>query len=91
MARAVVSHRIPKGKAFMYHAQERIINTPGAPLTKKRGGTHNSVTRILMKPTQMIGGYAQLSYGFNYYGPTRAQRDEVIIVRKAEEVNWYEG
>ena len=44
-----------------------------------------------MKPTQMIGGYAQLSYGFNYYGPTGAQRDEVIIVRKAEEVNWYEG
>jgi nitrate reductase alpha subunit len=90
MAKAVVSHRIPRGKAFMYHAQERLINTPGSSISGKRGGTHNSVTRILMKPTQMIGGYAQLSYGFNYYGPTGAQRDEVILVRKAGEVDWYE-
>ena len=90
MAKAVVSHRIPRGKAFMYHAQERMINTPGSNLSGKRGGTHNSVTRIMVKPTQMIGGYAQLSYGFNYYGPTGAQRDEVIVVRKAGEVNWYE-
>jgi len=90
MAKAVVSHRIPPGKAFMYHAQERLINTPGSPLSGKRGGTHNSVTHIMIKPTHMIGGYAQLSYGFNYYGPTGSQRDEVIIVRKAREVEWYE-
>jgi nitrate reductase alpha subunit len=91
VAKAVVSPRIPAGKAFMYHAQERLINTPGARITRQRGGTHNSVTRITVKPTQMIGGYAQLSYGFNYYGPTGSQRDEVIIVRKAGEVDWYEG
>jgi nitrate reductase alpha subunit len=90
VAKAVVSHRIPRGKAFCYHAQERLINVPGSRISGQRGGTHNSVTRILMKPTQMIGGYAQLSYGFNYYGPTGAQRDEVILVRKAEEVQWYE-
>jgi nitrate reductase alpha subunit len=90
MARAVVSHRIPPGKAFMYHAQERLINTPGAPLSGQRGGTHNSVTRIMVKPTHMIGGYAQLSYGFNYYGPVGSQRDEVVVVRKAGEVDWYE-
>jgi nitrate reductase alpha subunit len=90
MAKAVVSHRIPPGKAFMYHAQERLINTPGSRISGQRGGTHNSVTHILMKPTHMIGGYAQLSYGFNYYGPTGSQRDEVIIVRKAHKVDWYE-
>ncbi len=90
MAKAVVSPRIPPGKAFMYHAQERLINTPGSRLSGQRGGTHNSVTRILVKPTHMIGGYAQLSYGFNYYGPIGAQRDEVIVVRKAGEVDWYE-
>jgi nitrate reductase alpha subunit len=90
MAKAVVSHRIPRGKAFMYHAQERLINTPGSKLSGRRAGTHNSVTRITVKPTHMIGGYAQLSYGFNYYGPVGAQRDEVIIVRKAEEIDWYE-
>ena len=90
MAKAVVSHRTPPGKAFMYHAQERLINTPGSELSGQRGGTHNSVTRIMVKPTHMIGGYAQLSYGFNYYGPVGSQRDELIIVRKAEEVDWYE-
>ncbi len=90
VAKAVVSHRIPRGKAFMYHAQERLINTPGSKISRQRGGTHNSVTRIFMKPTQMIGGYAHLSYGFNYYGPTGAQRDEAVIVRKAGEVDWYE-
>ena len=90
MAKAVVSPRIPPGKAFMYHAQERLINTPGSKLTGQRGGTHNSVTRVLVKPTHMIGGYAQLSYGFNYYGPVGSQRDETIIVRKAGEVDWYE-
>jgi nitrate reductase alpha subunit len=44
----------------------------------------------MVKPTQMIGAYAQLSYDFNYYGPTGAQRDEVVIVRKAKTVDWYE-
>jgi nitrate reductase alpha subunit len=90
VAKAVVSHRIPRGKAFMYHAQERLINTPGSRLSGQRGGTHNSVTRIMVKPTHMIGAYAQLSYGFNYYGPVGSQRDEVIVVRKAGEVDWYE-
>ena len=91
IARAVVSHRIPRGKAFMYHAQERLINMPVAPISGKRGGTHNSVTRIFMKPTHMIGGYAQFSYFPNYYGPTGAQRDEVIILRKLEKLEWGEA
>ncbi|HHP7236735.1 MAG TPA: nitrate reductase subunit alpha, partial [Desulfobacterales bacterium] len=90
VAKAVVSHRIPPGKAFMYHAQERLINTPGSKLSRQRGGTHNSVTRIVVKPTHMIGAYAQLSYGFNYYGPIGSQRDEIIVVRKAGKVDWYE-
>ncbi len=90
MAKAVISHRIPRGKAFMYHAQERMMSVPGSSITGLRGGTHNSVTRILLKPTQMIGGYAQLSYAFNYYGPTGAQRDEIVVVRRAGKVDWYE-
>ena len=90
MAKAVVSPRIPQGTAFMYHAQERLINTPGSKLSGQRGGTHNSVTRIMVKPTHMIGGYAQLSYGFNYYGPVGSQRDEMVVIRKAGEIEWYE-
>ena len=65
-ARVVVSQRIKQGTLFMYHAQEKIVNTPGSEKTGHRGGIHNSVTRATLKPTHMIGGYAQLSYGFNY-------------------------
>ena len=74
----------------MYHVQERTWDTPGSPITNETGGMHNSVTRIMVKPTHMIGGYAQLSYAFNYYGPTGSQRDTIIAVRKAGEVVWYE-
>ncbi len=60
-ARAVVSQRVNPGMVMMYHAQEKIVNTPGSEITGARGGIHNSVTRIVLKPTHMIGGYAQLS------------------------------
>ncbi|MCH7230572.1 nitrate reductase subunit alpha [Glycomyces sp. L485] len=81
-ARLVVSHRMPTGTVYMYHAQERIIDVPKTETTGKRGGIHNSLTRLLIKPTHLIGGYAQFSYAFNYTGPTGNQRDEVTVVRK---------
>jgi len=86
--RAVVSQRVMQGMVMMYHAQERIINIPGSEMTGTRGGHHNSVTRIVMKPTHMIGGYAQQSWGFNYYGPVGSNRDEMVIVRKMENIDW---
>ncbi|MCG3144351.1 MAG: Respiratory nitrate reductase 1 alpha chain [Gammaproteobacteria bacterium] len=91
VARAVVSQRVPAGMTMMYHAQERIVNTPGSEITGRRGGIHNSVTRIAPKPTHMIGGYAQQSYGFNYYGTVGSNRDEFVIVRKMDRVDWLEG
>ncbi len=87
-ARAVVSQRVYPGMVMMYHAQEKIINTPGSEITGTRGGIHNSVTRIVLKPTHMIGGYAQLSYGFNYYGTIGTNRDEFVVVRKMNPVDW---
>ena len=87
-ARAVVSQRIPEGAIFMYHAQEKLVNIPLSEITQKRGGIHNSVTRTVTKPTHMIGGYAQLSYGFNYYGTVGANRDEFVILRKMDKVAW---
>src|SRR3546814_1893516 len=89
-ARAIVSQRIMPGSAIMYHAQEKLVNTVGSEITGQRGGIHNSVTRINMKPTHMIGGYAQLAYGFNYYGTVGANRDEFVVVRKMSEVNWFD-
>jgi len=87
-ARAVVSQRVKEGMTLMYHAQEKIVNTPGSELTRQRGGIHNSVTRTVLKPTHMIGGYAQLAYGFNYYGTVGSNRDEFVIVRKMKKVDW---
>jgi nitrate reductase alpha subunit len=87
-ARVVVSQRVPKGMILMYHAQEKIINVPGAEVSGKRGGIHNSVTRTVMKPTHMIGGYAQLAWGFNYYGTVGSNRDEFIVLRKMSKVDW---
>ncbi|MEQ8743199.1 nitrate reductase subunit alpha [Parasphingorhabdus sp.] len=90
VARVVVSQRMKEGTLFMYHAQEKLVNVPGSPLTGNRGGIHNSVTRAVLKPTHMIGGYAQLSYGFNYYGTVGSNRDEFVIVRKLSKVDWLE-
>ncbi|WP_335971690.1 nitrate reductase subunit alpha [Streptomyces sp. CA2R106] len=82
VARAIVSHRMPAGTVYMHHAQERTVAVPRAQSTGRRGGTHNSLTRLLLKPTHLIGGYAQLSWAFNYLGPTGNQRDEVTVIRR---------
>jgi nitrate reductase alpha subunit len=78
--------------AMMYHAQEKNVNVPGSNTTNKRGGILNSVTRITVKPTHMIGGYAQLSYGLNYYGTIGSQRDEYVFLHKIEDpdIDWLE-
>ncbi len=88
VARVVVSQRMKEGTLYMYHAQEKIVNVPGSEQTGLRGGIHNSVTRATVKPTHMIGGYAQQSYGFNYYGTVGSNRDEFVIVRKLTKVDW---
>ena len=81
-ARAIVSHRMPEGTVYMHHAQDRLIDVPLTERDRKRGGIHNSLTRILLKPSHLVGGYAQLTYFFNYIGPTGNNRDEVTTIRK---------
>ena len=89
VARAVVTHKLPDGICYVQHAQERTIDVPKSEATGKRGGIHNSVTRILVKPTHLIGAYAHLSYAFNYLGPTGVQRDIVSTVRRrSQEVTY---
>ncbi|MCL2566820.1 MAG: nitrate reductase subunit alpha [Alphaproteobacteria bacterium] len=87
-AKVVVSQRMPRGLAFMYHAQEKIINTPLSQITGNRGGIHNSLSKVLVKPTHMIGGYSHLSYGFNYYGTVGCNRDEFIAIKKLNKVEF---
>jgi nitrate reductase alpha subunit len=89
VARAIVSHRMPEGTVYMHHAQDRLVDVPLAEASGKRGGIHNSLTRLLIKPSHLIGGYAQLSFAFNYLGPTGNQRDEVTVIRKrSQEVTY---
>ncbi len=80
--RAVVSHRMPKGTVYMYHAKDRHLMTPKSELSGWHGGSDNSLTRLVIKPTHLVGGYGQLSFAFNYYGPTGNQRDEIAVIRK---------
>jgi nitrate reductase alpha subunit len=82
VCRAVVTHKMPEGTVYMYHAQERVLAVPKSETSGRRGGIHNSLTRLLIKPTHLIGGYAQLSFAFNYLGPTGNQRDEVTVIRR---------
>ncbi|WAX58700.1 nitrate reductase subunit alpha [Jatrophihabitans cynanchi] len=89
VARAIVSQRMPEGTVYMYHAQERVVDVPIAETSGKRGGIHNSGTRLFIKPSHLIGGYAQLAYAFNYLGPTGNQRDEVTMIRRrSQEVQY---
>ncbi|NKY05918.1 nitrate reductase subunit alpha [Cellulomonas hominis] len=89
VARAVVSHRMPTGTAYMYHSKDRNIDVPKAEASGRRGGIHNALTAILLKPSHLLGGYAQLTYAFNYYGPTGNQRDEMTVIRRrSQEVQY---
>ena len=82
VARAIVSHRMPAGTVYMYHAKDRTVDVPRTETSGLRGGIHNSLTRLMIKPTHVVGGYAQLSFFMNYLGPTGNQRDEITVIRR---------
>ena len=77
----------PRGRHTSTTPKDRTIDVP---LTETgRRGIHNSLTRLLVKPSHLIGGYAQLSYAFNYLGPTGNQRDIVSTIRRrSQEVTY---
>ncbi len=83
--RAVVSARIPPGICLLYHAPERTLGVPKSPSRgNRRAGVHNSLTRVRLKPVCMVGGYAQFTYAFNYWGPQGVNRDTFVLVRKLD-------
>ncbi len=85
VVRCVVSARIPTGLCLLYHAPERTIGVPKSPERGgKRAGGHNSLTRVRLKPTLMLGGYGQFTFALNYWGPTGNNRDTFIRVRKLD-------
>ena len=68
-------------------------NKTGVDLAKPKGTKSRlgGVTRTVLKPTHMIGGYVQLAYGFNYYGTVGSNRDEFVIVRKMDRIDWMDS
>ncbi|ELS57912.1 nitrate reductase subunit alpha [Streptomyces viridochromogenes] len=89
VARAVVSHRIPPGTVYTRRARERTAAGPKAETAGRHGGLRCSPARPILKPSHLVGGYAQLSWAFNYLGPTGNQRDEVTVIRRrSQEVEY---
>ena len=89
VTRANVSCRIPRGVAIIYHSPERTYGVPKSQIRGgKRGGGHNSLTRVRLKPTLMVGGYGQFTYHFNYWGPTGVNRDTHVLVKKLSKLEW---
>ncbi|MBK8920885.1 MAG: nitrate reductase subunit alpha [Saprospirales bacterium] len=87
--RAVVSSRIPRGVCIVYHVPERTVGIPKSQVRgNKRAGGHNSFTRIHLKPNYLAGGYGQMSFHFNYWGPIAPNRDTHVIVKKMEKLVW---
>lgn len=74
----------------MYYVQDCYINVFGIKLMNNWGGIYNSLIRIYVKLIQMIGGYVQFSYGFNYYGLIGNQCDLNVVICKLKEVDWFE-
>lgn len=86
-SRAVVSARIPKGVCIVYHVPERTTGIPRSQVRNgKRGGGHNSFTRVHLKPNLLAGGYGQFTYHFNYWGPTAVNRDTHVVITKMKKV-----
>jgi nitrate reductase alpha subunit len=90
VTRAAVSARVQPGTCLYYHAVERTVFIPKSQIRKgKRAGGHNSLTRTRINPVELAGGYAQFTYGFNYWGPIGVfTRDTYCVVRKMEKLEW---
>src|SRR5690625_145749 len=89
VTRAVVSARVQRGTCMVYHSPERTISVPKSQERgNRRGGGHNSLTRVKLNPVFLAGGYGQFTYDFNYWGPVGPNRDTFVIVKKLKKLEW---
>jgi complex iron-sulfur molybdoenzyme family reductase subunit alpha len=71
-AHLYISPRLPNDMALMYHGWEKYF----------MDNNYQSPTNIRIKPTQIAGGYGQLKFRLNYWGPTGNQKDTRVQIRK---------
>ncbi len=89
VTRAVVSARVQRGTCIVYHSPERTISVPKSQERgNRRGGGHNSLTRVKLNPVFLAGGYGQFTFHFNYWGPVGPNRDTFVIVKKLKKLVW---
>jgi len=83
----VVSQRVLSGMVMMYHAQEKTINMP-APRSPHawRHPQLDDAHRAQTHPHDRRLRAAELR--FNYYGTIGTNRDEIVVVRKMNKVDW---
>ncbi len=74
VAKAYITGRLKPGQVLMNHGWETYMD-----LLK---GGFQSVAPIRIKPTQLAGGYGQLHFKLNYWGPTGVQKDTVVQIEK---------
>ena len=78
---------MPAGVCMIYHVPERTVGVPKSQVRgNRRAGTHNSLSRVRLKPNLLCGGYGQFSYHFNYWGPIAVQRETPVKVAINEAV-----
>ena len=74
VAKAYITGRLKRGEVLMNHGWETYMDL-------LRGG-FQSVSPIRIKPTQLAGGYGQLHFKLNYWGPTGVQKDTMVQIEK---------
>jgi len=89
VTRIAVSSRVQQGTCMVYHAPERTISVPKSQIRGgRRAGAHNSLSRTRVNPVLLAGGYAQFTFGFNYWGPVGVNRDTRVLVKKLSRLEW---
>jgi nitrate reductase alpha subunit len=74
-ARAKLAAAIRPGQVHLYHGWE--------PYQFRGGRSHQELAPSPMKPTQLVGDYGHLHWGFARYEPNQVNRDTRVEVTKA--------
>ena len=75
VARALPTGAIHPGQVHIYHAWE--------PFQFHEGRSHQSIVPSPIKPTQLVGDYGHLKWGFAYWEPNAVDRDTRVDIAKA--------
>jgi complex iron-sulfur molybdoenzyme family reductase subunit alpha len=74
VVKAKLKRSEPTGRLTMYHGWEKYLGF--------QQGAWQSMTYIKIKPTQLAGGYGQLHFRLNYWGPTGNNRDIKVQIER---------